>query len=362
MRMQMAGIIAVGFLILNAAPQAMAQTAAASYRVTSLGTLGGNKSAAYAINASGQIAGSAENADGHVHAFLFSDGKMLDLGTLGGISSEAVALNNSGQVVGLADIQPGQGKVPHHAFLFDQNKMRDLGTLGGQNSEARGINSSGLIVGGSDMPPQPGDPSYRHAFRYSNGKMQDIGVLHGLAFAVNDDGIIAGSAFYKKEPGNSIELILRACVFNKSEVKDLGLPPNRVSNARAINAVEQVAGMGNLNVLGEGSPSQSHAFLYTLGTSQDLGTLGGETSRAFGISKSGMVVGSGDSASAGAHAFLYDGSKMIDLNDRVNPADLAAAGFDALTTAFGINDSGQIVGVAKNKDGAERAFLLSPLN
>jgi probable HAF family extracellular repeat protein len=80
-----------------------------------LGTLGGPTSAAHAINASGQVVGVADTADGLSHAFLYSDGTMIDLGTLGGFFSAAHAINASGQVVGVAAIANGL----NHAFLFD---------------------------------------------------------------------------------------------------------------------------------------------------------------------------------------------------------------------------------------------------
>ena len=65
-----------------------------------LGTLGGYGSTAYAINASGQVAGDAETSAGQGHAFLYSNGTMQDLGTLGGTDSQAYGINASGEVVG----------------------------------------------------------------------------------------------------------------------------------------------------------------------------------------------------------------------------------------------------------------------
>ena len=52
---------------------------------------------------------------------------LLDLGTLGGKSSEGVAINASGQVTGSAYTADGE----LHAFLWDGTTMQDLGTLGG---------------------------------------------------------------------------------------------------------------------------------------------------------------------------------------------------------------------------------------
>ena len=66
----------------------------------------------------------------------------------------------------------------------------------------------------------------------------------------------------------------------------------------------------------------------------DLGTLGGVASRACDINAVEQVVGSSDLASGVAHAFLYDGGKMKDLDP---------AGADA-SYAFRVNNSGRIVG------------------
>ena len=47
-----------------------------------LGTLGGENSWAYAINADGEIAGAAETRDGLLHAVLWRGGRMTDVGRL----------------------------------------------------------------------------------------------------------------------------------------------------------------------------------------------------------------------------------------------------------------------------------------
>src|SRR5215207_10175943 len=59
----------------------------------------------------------------------------------------------------------------------------------------------------------------------------------------------------------------------------------------------------------------SHAFLYdSTNGMKDLGTLGGTNSYAYGINDSGQVVGYSDTANSGPHAFLYDSTNgMKDL-------------------------------------------------
>lgn len=78
--------------------------------ITDLGTLGGNWSRAVDINESGQIIGGSQIADGRYHAFLYSDGEMLDLSLLpavlnaGWTSLNVMAINDHGQIVGWGDV------------------------------------------------------------------------------------------------------------------------------------------------------------------------------------------------------------------------------------------------------------------
>jgi probable HAF family extracellular repeat protein len=111
-------------------------------------------------------------------------------------------------------------------------------------------------------------------------------------------------------------------------------------HAYGINSSGQVVG-----------DSGDRAFLYTNGTTTDLGTLGGSHSYAYGINDKGQVVGSSTTISGSQHAFLYSDGTMTDLNSRIDPA----SGW-TLTRADDINDLGQIVGY-----GNKGAFLLTPL-
>jgi probable HAF family extracellular repeat protein len=93
-----------------------------------------------------------------------------------------------------------------------------------------------------------------------------------------------------------------------------------------------------------------HAFLYSgSGPMQDLGTLGGE-SAAFGVNDSGQVVGMAYVyASSGPwHAFLCSSSGQMQ--------NLGTLG-GSYSWASGINDSGQVVGYASVSSGSNHAFL-----
>ncbi|MDB5908056.1 MAG: hypothetical protein JWP34_2170 [Massilia sp.] len=88
-----------------------------------------------------------------------------------------------------------------------------------------------------------------------------------------------------------------------------------------------------------------HAYLYDGSSMIDLGTMGGNASEATGINKHGHVVGWVRFKDA-SHAFLYDGA-MHDLG--------TLGGADSF--AQGINDNGQVTGRSTAADGATRAFL-----
>ena len=115
-------------------------------------------------------------------------------------------------------------------------------------------------------------------------------------------------------------------------ITDLGtLPGGSRSGASSVNASGQVVGAS------ETSGGGTHAFLYSMGTMTDLGTLGGTNSAAGGINASGQVVGDAFTARSAYHAFLYSGGTMADMGTLV-PLD------QYYSSANGINASGQVVG------------------
>ena len=179
----------LALLSLALAPRVRAQ---GDFRMIDLGTLTGNgTSAATAINDAGQITGNSDvyDADGNYlgqHAFLYSNGQMIDLGTLGtdpnGVGfSSAAAINGAGQVAGNSDVYDADGNyLGQHAFLYSNGQMTDLGTLGTDPngvgfSSAAAINGAGQVAGNSDVYDADGNYLGQHAFLYSNGQMTDLG-------------------------------------------------------------------------------------------------------------------------------------------------------------------------------------------
>ncbi len=165
--------------------------AAARYRLTDLGTLGGTDPFGYAINDAGQVTGYAYTAGNTAkHAFLADTNGMMDLGTLGGTDSFGYAINDAGQVTGYAHTA---GNAAQHAFLADTNGMMDLGTLGGTYSFGYAINDAGQVTG---YAYTAGNAAY-HAFLADTNGMMDLGTLGGpnsFGYAINDAGQVTGRA------------------------------------------------------------------------------------------------------------------------------------------------------------------------
>jgi probable HAF family extracellular repeat protein len=242
--------------------------------------------------------------------------------TLGGNLPSDINVN--GVIVGSRVISAGTTR----AFSWQSGMLTDLGT-GGSNSQAEGISDAGHIVGMSDGLP----------FIWHNGAMTELARRGGgscgwggHAYAVNSSGVVVGQ---------SDTLCSRSPVlWRNGKTTDLGsFSGNTIENGTAfgINDRGQVVGESN-----------ERAFLWQNGTMRDLGSLGGgsERSVAYDINERGQVVGvsyiKGHSFDQGfvRHAFLWSNGVMTDLGT------LGSLGQTSF--AYGINDSGQVVGTTES--------------
>ena len=330
-------------LALQTAPDRLTST---TYRLTDLGTLGTpgtySFSAAYCINAAGQIGGisTASTIPPTSPAFLYANGKMTSLGTLGGATAKAQGINTIGQLAGYSTLSNGH----YRAFLYSNGSMINIGTLGQDYSVGYAVNASGTVVGDSQNAA-----GKDHAFLYSGGKMTDLGTLGGdtsTAAGINSAGQIVGYSY--AADGN-----FRAFLYNKGSMIDLGTLGGDWSVATSINDAGQITGQaytpGNIG---------ANAFIYDQGKMTSIGLLGGNYSIGNSINSSRQVVGRSTIHSNGQflvyHAFVYSSGQMRDLNKLIP----SGTGF-VLEDATAINDSGQIVGYG-TAQGQMHAFLLTP--
>ncbi len=160
---------------------------------------GATWSSAYGINSSGQAVGTSMNG-GTSSAFVATGSTVNNVaGSLGGASSFGMAINNNGVVVGSA--QNAQGYL--NAFESINQGMMNLGTLGGSQSYAYGINDAGTVVGYSSLA---GDQT-THAFAYLGGVLIDLNTLLpassgwtlDAAYAINNSGDIAGIGTFNNQ-------------------------------------------------------------------------------------------------------------------------------------------------------------------
>ena len=324
-------IIALALLTTTAAPAA----ASVEYTVTNLGNLGRtNYNIAYAINNAGVITGVSSTADDR-HAFVWNSGVISDVGIGGRTSSVGSSINNSNTVVGTGKDFNGHD----HAFIQSGCCLTELGGFGEFSTFANSINDYGQIAGSAATSENIG---HEHAVFSSGGVIRDLGTFGGgssAAYGINNSAQIVGAA--ATAANNFLAFVSEA----GGPLRSLGTLGGDESAAFAINNGGFVTGYS------ADADGYLHAFLWNPNNSlTDLGTAGGALfSFGQGINTAGDVVGFSlvdDSNSVGGlmrRATIFRNGTARDLNDLIAPQSNGLI----LSAAYGINDSGQIVGYAQ---------------
>ena len=318
--------------------------AAQTYRLTDLGSLGTNASAATGINASGQVSGYSASGTNAARAWRYSPGVgLVDLGSFGGADNRAFGINNAGQVTGYSTDTNGAA----HGFVSSGGALTDIGGFGaGANVFPQHINSAGKAAGFCSVTNDDRPFLFSPPNIFSNlGTIATAALpATAAAYGLNDFGVVVGI-------GTGSNNFNRACrSTTNGALEELGTLGGDESWAYAINNSNQICGSASF-VTGD-----SHAFIFSDASGMsDLLTLGGYTATAFALDNAGNAVGSAEIVNRTLHATHWpSGGAPRDLNDFI-PIN---SGW-VLTEARGVNDAGQIVGNGL-LNGQPRAFLLTP--
>lgn len=308
-----------------------------SYSVVDLGTLGGTSSFATGLNNSGQVVGYGTNAGGTLLPFIYSGGTMSPIGSTSG---QAMGINDSGLVVGFYFGAGGGADLPF--FSSGGGAPTNLPGTG----RALSVNASGDILVRSALGGTT-------SAVYSGGSFGPTMPL--LGSSINNAGVVAGNFVSGGRP--------HAAIYSGGVLTDLTLSggiPGPSSYGIAINNTGQVA-------LTSQATTMFSSYRFAGGTSMSIGMLtapgtpgaGTPDVQAMAINSAGWIVGHADVPNDvvpfSGHAFLFDGTTMVDLNNLISPG----SGW-RLTGATGINDAGWIVGTGVI-GGNSHAFLLMPI-
>jgi probable HAF family extracellular repeat protein len=368
------------FLALAMPVGATAQT----YTVTDLGPIGKPPGQPFVIANNGLVSGAATASNGAVHAMLWYKHLRGDIGVpgLGGRNSVAFGVNSKGQAVGEAEttLKDPNGEdfcgfktmgftssgrcLP---FFWEDGIMHRLPTLGGYNGVANEINRYGTAVGlAENSTPDPACPApqvlHFKPVEWKQGRIQELPTFNGdpdgLAYGLNDKGqVVGGSGVcgpFSLQLYVSLQS-LHALLWENGKVTNLGTLGGDGHGfgiiAQNINSYGEV--VGNSDLAGDTS---FHGFLWTRAKGmRDLGTLPGDVnSSAVGINDAGEIVGISLDKDFNGRAFIRRNGHMFDLNTLVTDSHLH------LILGCSINASGQITGLAVDSEGVFHGYVATP--
>ncbi len=244
-----------------------------------------------------------------------------------------------------------EGETPYfHAFKYSNGALQDLGSLTGQNTSysfAMSINDAGQIVGRSSTQRMN---SFDHAFLYSNNTLTDLGTseptAQSQANSINNAGQIVGSL----TPYNSFSI--EPVIFRDGNIINLDSHTSYHGNANAVVINDKYGpnGLGQIIVDGYfngGSDGTIGAFLYSHGKMKNIGNIAcpedNYSQTATAINDAGQVVGycAPYQATVGS-IFIYDST---------TEESFLIANTTTFSKPLDINEAGDVVGTGSNEEG-----------
>ena len=308
-------------------------SAAPSYTFTDLGN-----GIARVINNAGQVAGNFNN-----NATMWTvNGNGVTTTILG--AGGAAAINNAGDVAGYSSNDDGGYNATVWTTTGSGTKATSLGA-----GFAYGINDAGQVAGNAKN-----SNGRTAATVWNGGTTTDLGASAKLSYAsaINNAGQVAGVSF----DSNYNQSVT---VWNSTTATILGVttlasnPYGPNFTVSAINDGGQVAGH---------STSSDAIPIATIWSGATATSLSSFYSLAYDLNNAGDMVGLSYNRQWKGGATLWTMTEgvysMIDIDSFLSASEIDAGWH--LTAAYGINDSGSIVGQSQNtKTGAQHAFLLT---
>lgn len=317
---------------------------AQQYEIHDLGKAGGIGSIALDVNKKLMAVGiTGWDADGLWRPGLFSPYQpAAAIDTPG--PGTATGINKKGEVVG--DYSTSAGGF---GFIWKNNRLATMPSSGWRGISPAAINDQSEIVGGGVLCCS-GNAS--HAWKYSNGKLTDLGTWGGtaaFAVAINKQGDIAGNRIKYTVDGVQVEEGIRI-IDGKARALKGALPGSSV-HLSSMNDRGDAAGY-----MYPSPGSNTTAFAFVNGKSKIIGS--GQYGSAQSINNKGQVVGAlQNPESFDAYAFLWKEGTLTNLNEL---PEVRAAGWIHLQRAAAISDEGVIVGLGFNAQNQGHAFMLVP--
>jgi len=186
-----------------------------------------------------------------------------------------------------------------------------------------------------------------HASVWQHDRMVDLGTKQGyptsIAHAINTRGAVAGWVNTSNNPVDS-QATTRGFILENKHFRVLSTLGGQDSRVLGLNDRGRAVGEADL------AKGQRHAFLTNGSALIDLGTLpAGTFSEAYAISNTDIVAGVADIDGRHKHAVAWTDGKIADLGTLPGGVD---------SCARSVNDKGQIVGFSEMPQGYH-AFLYS---